>query len=333
MPPPPASASRDDDNDAAAAQRAPEFPVPGGRVLPSMQFGVLKYFLAVAKTGSIRLASEEMFVAPSAVSRQMTALEEDLGIPLFERSAKGVRLTSAGEVFASTARSIIRKMERARSEIDDLRGLKRGHVSIYTVEGVVSEFLFPLLAAFNRSYPNISFEIQVTGTDDVLRALIEDRGDIGLAFNPEANPEILPIKQTEHPVVAVSLPDHPVAKAAALRVADLPDHVLGLPDRTFGVRRLLDDAMARDHVPNRPFLQVNSIEMAKAFVRAGMGLTVLPEFAVEVEKARNEFASIRLHDRKGALSATLVLCTHRDRHLSAAARRVLGVLNDAMLKN
>lgn len=306
---------------------------PGGRVLPSMQFGVLKYFLAVAKAGSIRLASEELFVAPSAVSRQMTALEEDLGTPLFERSAKGVRLTAAGEVFASTARSIFRKMERARSEIDDLRGLKRGHVAIYAVEGVVAEFLFPLLAAFNRKYPNISFEIQVTGTDDVLRALEEDRGDIGLAFNPEANPEILSIKQNAHPVVAVALPDHPVAQAGSLPLSALAGHVMGLPDRTFGVRRVLDEAMLREHLENRPFLQVNSIEMAKAFVRAGMGLTVLPEFAVHVEKERGEFAAVPLHDKRGSLSATLVLCTHRNRHLSAAARRVLSALNDAMIES
>ncbi len=304
---------------------------PGGRVLPSMQFAVLKYFLAVAKTGSIRLASEELFVAPSAVSRQMTALEEDLGIPMLERSAKGVRLTAAGEVFAATARSIFRKMERARSEIDDLRGLKRGHVTIYTVEGVVAEFLFPLLASFSRTYPNISFEIQVTGTDDVLRALVEDRGDIGLAFNPEPSAGILSIKQSTHPVVAVALPDHPVAKSGSLTLSALVDQVLGLPDRSFGVRRLLDQAMLREHLENRPFLQVNSIEMAKAFVRAGMGLTVLPEFAVHTEKQRGEFVALPLHDKRGSLSATLVLCTHRDRHLSAAARRVLSALNDAMM--
>lgn len=68
---------------------SPQFAAPGGRVLPSMQLGVLKYFLAVARTGFIRLACEELFVAPSAVSRQMTALEQVQGIPLFERSAKG----------------------------------------------------------------------------------------------------------------------------------------------------------------------------------------------------------------------------------------------------
>ena len=314
-------------------ENVPNFLQSGGRVLPSMQFGVLKYFLAVARTGSIRLASEELFVAPSAVSRQMTALEDDLGIPLFERSAKGVRLTSAGEVFASTARSIVRKMERVRTEIDDLRGLKRGHVTIYAVEGVVAEFLFPLLATFNKKFPNISFEIQVTGTEGVLRALIEDRGDIGLAFNPELSNEVLAIKETLHPVVAVALPDHPIAQHASMRVSVLADHVLGLPDRTFGVRRLLDESMLREHIENRPFLQVNSIEMAKAFVRAGMGLTVLPEFALRVEKARGEFAIVQLHDKVGALSATLALCTHRDRHLSAAARRVLSVLNDALLSS
>jgi len=330
--PSPAAPSGDGALSGKSLDKRPDFPAPGGRVLPSMQFGVLKYFLVVAKTGSIRLASEELFVAPSAVSRQMTALEEDLGAPLFERSAKGVRLTAAGEVFASTARSIFRKMERARSEIDDLRGLKRGHVSIYAVEGVVAEFLLPLLAAFNRRYPNISFEIQVTGTDDVLRALVEDRGDIGLAFNPEPSAEVLSIKSNEHPVVAVALPGHPAAQAGSLTLRALSEQVLGLPDRTFGVRRLLDDAMLRENLENRPFLQVNSIEMAKAFVRAGMGLTVLPEFAVRTEKERGEFIAVPLHDRRGSLSATLVLCTHRDRHLSAASRRVLSALNDAMIE-
>ena len=110
------------------------------------------------------------------------------------------------------------------------------------------------------------------------------------------------------------------------------EHALGLPDRNFGVRRLLDEAMLREHIENRPFLQVNSIEMAKAFVRAGMGLTVLPEFAVRTEKKRGEFAAVPLHDARGSLCATLVLCTHRDRHLSAAARRVLSALNDAMIE-
>lgn len=65
-----------------------------------------------------------------------------------------------------------------------------------------------------------------------------------------------------------------------------------------------------------------------AFVRAGMGLTVLPQFAVHTEKERGEFAAVPLHDKRGPLSATLVLCTHRDRHLSAAARRVLSALNE-----
>lgn len=300
-----------------------------GRVLPSMQFGILKYFLAVARTGSIRLASDELYVAPSAISRQIAALEEDFGLPLFERSSKGVRLTAAGQVFEATARSIVRQMERARTEVDDLRGLKRGHVVIHAVEGVVADFLLPLLAAFHREYPGISFEIQVTGTDDVLRALLEDRCDIGLAFNPEPTEAVLEITETAHPVIAVVLPAHPEAGRALLPLAELAGQVLGLPDRSFGVRRLLDETVARAGVRLQPFLQVNSIEMAKAFVRAGMGLTVLPAFAVHQEIARGEFVGIRLGQPEG-LSARLVLCVHERRHLSTAARRVLAMLNDEM---
>jgi LysR substrate binding domain len=117
-----------------------------------------------------------------------------------------------------------------------------------------------------------------------------------------------------------------------LTLSVLAGHVMGLPGRTFGVCRLLDEAMLREGLENRPFLQVNSIEMAKAFVRAGMGLTVLPEFAVRAEKERGEYIGVPQHDKRGSLSATLVLCTHRDCHLSAATRRVLIALNNAMIE-
>src|SRR5690242_5543318 len=103
-----------------------------------MQLSVLRYFLAVGRLGSIRQAADELHVAASAISRQIALLEDDYGTPLFERHAQGVRLTAAGEIFAQHARTTLREFERVRSDIDDVRGLKRGEVKLAVVEGVIS---------------------------------------------------------------------------------------------------------------------------------------------------------------------------------------------------
>ena len=98
-----------------------------------MQFSALRYFLETARLGSIRQAAERLYVAPSAVSRQIALLEQRYGMPLFERHAAGMRLTLAGEVFARQAHATIRDFERLRSEIDDLQQLRRGIVRIISV--------------------------------------------------------------------------------------------------------------------------------------------------------------------------------------------------------
>jgi DNA-binding transcriptional LysR family regulator len=90
-----------------------------------MQFSALRYFLETARLGSIRRAAEKLYVAPSAVSRQIALLEQRFGMELFERYAAGVRLTPAGESFARQARATLRDFDRLHSEIDDLQQLRR----------------------------------------------------------------------------------------------------------------------------------------------------------------------------------------------------------------
>jgi DNA-binding transcriptional LysR family regulator len=273
-----------------------------------MQTSVLRYFLEIARCQSIRQAAEELNIAASALSRHVSNLEYEFGVALFERHARGLRLTAAGEVFAVGARQTLRQIERIRSEIDDLRGLHRGHVTIYAVEGVVADFLLLVLANFSGTYPQITYDVVVTGTQDVIDALIEDRGDIGIAFNPQPYGEI---------------------GRSALTVKELCTQPLGLPDRSFGIRRLLDQTAAQQGISLKPSLTINSIEMAKAYARSGMGLTVLPAFAVVRECAAGELVAIRIRDA-GLTSATVTLCTHRDRGLSSVGHRLLVEISAAL---
>jgi DNA-binding transcriptional LysR family regulator len=287
-----------------------------------MQTSVLRYFLEIARCQSIRQAAEELHIAASALSRHVSNLEHEFGVALFERHARGLRLTAAGEVFAVGARQTLRQIERIRSEIDDLRGLRRGHVTIYAVEGVVADFLLPVLAEFSRSYRQITYDVVVTGTQDVINALIEDRGDIGIAFNPQPNGEIDVAYEARHPVYVVVAKGHSLAHRSTLAIKEFCSQPLGLPDRSFGIRRLLDQTAAQQGISLVPSLTINSIEMAKAYARSGMGLTVLPAFAVVRECAAGELVAIQIRDA-GLTNAAVTLCTHRDRALSSAGQRLL----------
>src|SRR5205823_1569795 len=97
-------------------------------------FAVLRH---VARHGSIREAAEELHVAQSALSRQIQKLEQQLGVPLFQRHARGVELTSAGEIYLRHARSSLRQDERVRSELDALKGLRHGTINLQSIESLV----------------------------------------------------------------------------------------------------------------------------------------------------------------------------------------------------
>lgn len=287
---------------------------------------VLRYFLEIARCQSIRQAADELNVAASALSRHVANLEQDLGVALFERHARGLRLTDAGEVVAAGARRTLRQIERIGSEIDELHDLRRGHVTIHAVEGVVAEFLLPLLADFGRAHPRLTYDIVVAGTQDVVDAVIDDRADIGIAFNPQPDGAVAVVHEARHPVYAVAPKGHPLADRQSLTLKELSLQPLGLPDRSFGIRQLVDRAAARQGISLRPTVTVNSIEMAKAYVRACKGLTVLPAFAVVRECASGEMAAIRLREA-GLSHATVALCTHRGRRLPAAGQRLLAEMS------
>src|ERR1700736_2389627 len=120
------------------------------------------YFDAVVRAGSIRRASEHLHISPSAIDRHILRMKDPLGVQLFERLPQGVRLTAAGEVLITHIRCWRRDLRQARAQIDDIRGLRRGEVTIALVEGV-ADFLAIALVEFRKQYPGIDHSVQVAG--------------------------------------------------------------------------------------------------------------------------------------------------------------------------
>ena len=134
-----------------------------------MDFTALRYFCETANTRSIRAASERLHVAPSAISRQIAKLEHELRTPIFDRRAHGMTLTAAGEILQSKVEGIMREFARVTSHIAALQNLQSGTVDVYCFRTATETFVAPVLHEFYMRYPNVSFNITMSSTDEYNR--------------------------------------------------------------------------------------------------------------------------------------------------------------------
>ncbi|MEP9379907.1 LysR family transcriptional regulator [Aquabacter sp. CN5-332] len=291
-----------------------------------MSFNQVRYFLEVARAASIREASERLNIAPSALSRQIQNLEEDLGMPLFERRPRGMVLTPAGEVYSRYAQAIALETDRVRTELEELRGLRRGRVRVYTVEGIVSDVLTRLIAEFNEKLPGISFKLVTTGTDDVVAAVREGHADLGISFNAQPDAAVRFVRRIRDPLIALVHPDHPLAGRGSVRFAEILTYRLGVPEPGFGIRRLIDDECRRLGASLQPALETNSIEALRGFARSGAGVTLMSSQSSTRELAQGLVRNVGL-DEPALLRSTLDVGVLAGRRLPSAVTEFLAALD------
>ena len=293
-----------------------------GRRLPR---STLNYFAEVARCGSVRQAADRLYVAGSAVSRQIAKLEQYVRTPLFQRRAGGMHLTEAGKLLSSYLQRTDRELDRALSAIDDLRGLKSGEVFISTVEGMIDDFLPSVIESFRRRYPGIFFHVQIQSALSVVEDIASDQSDIGIGFNVPKRKNLTVVATHAQPILAVCSPKHPLAKGKKLTLVQVNQHPLALLNTTFGTRRLVDDAFARSRLPQDPIAVTNSILMLKSLAKRGGVVTLLPSFSVQNQVRQRELVAIPTNNTI-LNSAHLDLCVHNPKGLSSAATEFLDLL-------
>lgn len=286
---------------------------------------LIRYFREVYRLKSIRHASSSLNVAPSAVSRQISRLEQIVGIPLFERLPRGVAPTEAADTLARFSRNFLLDVERLRGEIDSLRGLQRGHIRIKANEGLVDYLLTRTIAAFHRKFPGITYQLDVAGTSAITHSLQDGTGDIGLVFNAEADETLSFAAHIQDPLCAVVAPSHPLARATSLELAEVLRHTLAVPEKTFGIRRLLDAAVGARKLQLSPTLETNSIAALKGFARYGGGITFLPTLPTLQEIENCTLVAIPIAEDTFR-NASHDVCVLADRRLPLAVRAFVDML-------
>jgi DNA-binding transcriptional LysR family regulator len=279
----------------------------------------LRYVDQVARSGSIRKAAEILNVTASALNRRIMDIEEELGTELFERQPRGMRLTAAGEVFAHHIRNQLADTERMRSQIEDLKGLRRGNVRIACSQALAHGFLPTAVIAFRSSYPLISFEVVVSDHERAMKALALSEVDIVLVFRPPHFPGFRPLFTVKQRLMAVMSAHHPLAAKERLRLSDCRLYPLALPERNIGGRQLLDEVTARAGLALTPAIQSNSFEFLRGCVAKGNAISFQIEVgALPVDLAGSGLVARSIDDRDIPAS-NLVLGQLRDRNLPIAS--------------
>lgn len=287
------------------------------------------YFDEVARRGGLRRAADVLHIAPSAVDRQIIQLEEDLGTKLFERTPTGMRMTAAGELLIDTVRRWRRDLQRVRSEIDNLVGLRRGQVSIAMVEGAV-EFVAGAIETFQQKYPAIQFSLNVYGAQGVIDQVLAAEVDFGITFNPPDNPTIRLDRTLIYDLGFVVRPEHALASKESVTLLECAEYPQILPGKALSLKRVLDRAWSRNlgGLP-RGVAEAGSVDMIKALALRGIGLGWLTSISALREIEAGTLVFVPLIDQNVELF-TFSIVSASGRTLSQPASLMVHQLEEIM---
>jgi len=260
---------------------------------------------AVARCGSVRKAAETLHLTAAAVHQQILNFEEQVGTPLFDRLPRGMKLTAAGEIVLASVRRAQRDFEQALAQVEALRTLKRGHVSL-GVPHASAEVLMPgVLRAMLREYPGISFDVHTGNGEVLLRAVAGGEVDIAFCLQRMAPPGVEQIRAWPQQLGAVVAPDHPLAQRAAarLRLRDCLGFPLVLPAPDMELRTLVDRIASRERQWLKPAVQTTSVAMVRTLAAEAGLLGVLVQENVYQDVAAGRLCWLPLADAE-ASSAT-----------------------------
>lgn len=224
------------------------------------------YIEAVMRAGSIRKAADDMNITASALNRRIQRFEDEFGSEIFERLPRGVRLNPAGELLVQHFRVQVSDLRRVQSQVADLSGIRRGHVSVACSQALIPYFMPEQIARYRESHPGVTFSVSVRDREAAERDLSTFRSDIALVFEPVLLVDFevqMSVPQTIHVLMREG---HPLAEQPVLRLRDCLDHPHVVPSRQYGVRHLLDAAAARGSRAIAPVVEADSFDFMRHYV-------------------------------------------------------------------
>ena len=263
-----------------------------------MDLRQLDMFRAVAEEGTFTKAAKRVHVTQSAISRQIKLLEDELGSVVLHRGQKRVALTSSGDLLLKTVHRVQRELQETISQISETRTLNRGSLSLAGGMTVCMYILPPVLKRFRALYPAVELTVTSAATSTLLDSLRRHELDLALLTLPIVGDEFEVRPALREEMVVVTAPGHPLSKKRPVDPQDLGSHPLILYESGSNTRKVLDDFFVEEKVAARVAMETENVEIIKAMVSNGLGVSIIPFAAAAKDVKAGRLAYSRMRGRK-----------------------------------
>lgn len=286
-----------------------------------MDLRTLQLFVFVAELGSFTRAGEELGYSQPTVSFQIRQLEQELGVPLFDRIGRSVSLTAAGRKALDYAQHICRlSQEMALGAVGS--GEPQGQVRIAMADSLCSPLVAAGFADFRRQFPGVTVHITTAGTGELFRLLDHNQADIVCTLDSHIYDAAYTIAAEERiGVHFIASSRHPLAQCDAVSLQQLLAQPLLLTEKGMSYRRLLDEALAQRSLAAAPVLELGRTELLCELTAQGAGISFLPDHVTYVAQQQGKIVRLRVPELDIAVWRQLLY--RRDKWMSPSIRAVL----------
>ncbi|NMO97987.1 LysR family transcriptional regulator [Paenibacillus lemnae] len=299
-----------------------------------MELRQLQYTLQIAADKNFSRAAEKLHIAQPSLSQQLSKLEKELGVLLFQRNTSTVELTHAGASFVEHAQKIMDAVEQLRQEMSDISQLRKGKVVVGSMPITGSHLLPWVLPAFHQQYGDIEIALLEDSSMNLEKLTASGKTDLSLLSLPLAEPSLSWVPIGEERIDLAVPQQHRLAQRASQAAPD-PVSLSDLKDESFivlkkgqGFRKLTFDLCREAGFEPNVVFESNNIETVQSLVAAGMGVTLVPRFIARAK--RSEFIPVYLPLAEPVPSRTLVIAYRHGRYLSKAAEAFIETFKEVM---
>jgi DNA-binding transcriptional LysR family regulator len=280
-----------------------------------MEIRQLRYFEAVVRHRHFTRAADELHVAQSALSHQVQRLEHELGIELLRRTTRSVQATEAGELVALRARAVLAETQALRGEIDELRGLVRGRVTVGAMLFGGQLDIPGILSRFTSTFPDVEIGLREGTAQRMVEMLGDGSLDVAFALEVRAPAGLERLALSSEELALAMSPDHALAREGPVSVQALAGQRLIAFQHGSSTRQLIDAALASAAVEPQIALEANDFALVRALVAQGIGMAILPRSFLE-----RPGPPIAFRPLAPPLRMKVVLWWRGDRRLTPAGR-------------
>lgn len=281
-----------------------------------MDFDQLNTFLEIVRLKSFSKAAQTCFRTQPAISAQVRQMEQELGTQLFERFGSKISLTTAGKIFTEYARTILDTKRQAFDEIRELERVPRGELVIAANEATCIKVLPQVFSDYKKQFPGVQLQVVRLSGAQTVQSVLDNSVDFGITQLPVESKKLKVVQVHSDEIRLLAPPGHPLTARSSTSAAEIAEHPLLLPKQG-RTRKRIDEYLEDSEDDVKISMELESSEMIKQFVIAGLGVGFMPVTHAQDEIAQGKLAAVRLEPLP--MIRTIGLIYRKDKALSGAA--------------